>query len=95
MICFVPKDLDPYYFLTQRAYLTFLSDTKRYNVMRDTAEKILALDENNIEALQIFGKANVELGKKEENSCQQIQVGIKYLEKALTLCRNDFEEVRS
>ena len=63
--------------------------------MRDTAEKILALDENNIEALQIFGKANVELGKKEENSCQQIQVGIKYLEKALTLCRNDFEEVRS
>ena len=63
--------------------------------MRDTANQILALDENNIEALQIFGKANVELGKKEENSCQLIQVGIKNLEKALMQCRNGSKQVRS
>ena len=55
--------------------------------MKETANLILANDENNIEALQMFGKACIELGKSEENSCQLIQVGIEKLQTALEQCK--------
>ena len=66
--------------------------------MRETAQLILANDENNIEALRIYGKACVELGKEEDNSCQLIQVGIERLQTAFEQCKlsksvsREFEE---
>ena len=62
--------------------------------MKETANLILANDENNIEALRIYGKACFELGKEEDNSCQLIQVGIEKLQKALELSENSDKEVR-